>query len=85
MSAHEIRGMRLYRQLLRLYPSAFRRRFETEMTAAKADWQMILYGGKEHSFTNPAAVNYNMPGIVYDELTEKRSWRAMLDLFEEVL
>ena len=37
MSAHEIRGMRLYRQLLRLYPSAFRRRFETEMTAMFAE------------------------------------------------
>jgi dienelactone hydrolase len=68
-----------------IIPPEQRADFEREMTAAKADWQMILYGGKGHSFTNPAAVNYNMPGIVYDELTEKRSWRAMLDLFEEVL
>jgi dienelactone hydrolase len=68
-----------------IIPPQQRTDFEKEMTEAKADWQMILYGGAAHSFTNPAAANFNMPGIVYDAKTEKRSWQAMLDLFGEVL
>ncbi|MCC6918462.1 MAG: dienelactone hydrolase family protein [Alphaproteobacteria bacterium] len=67
-----------------IIPPQQRADFEKEMTEAKADWQMMLYGGAAHSFTNPAAANLNMPGIVYDAKTEKRSWRAMLDLFQEV-
>lgn len=67
-----------------IIPPQQRADFEKEMTEAKADWQMMLYGGAAHSFTNPAAANLNMPGIVYDAKTEKRSWQAMLDLFKEV-
>jgi len=67
-----------------LIPAQQRADFEREMTEAKVDWQMVLYGGAAHSFTNPAAANFNMPGIVYDAKTEKRSWQAMLDLFKEV-
>lgn len=66
-----------------IIPAQQRADFEKEMTEAKADWQMILYGGAAHSFTNPAAANFNMPGIVYDARTEKRSWQAMLNLFAE--
>ena len=35
--------------------------FEAEMRAAGADWQMHLYGGTVHSFTNPEAARRNMP------------------------
>ena len=37
--------------------------FEAEMQAAGADWQMVVYGGAAHSFTNPAADGRAMPGI----------------------
>jgi dienelactone hydrolase len=57
--------------------------FEAEMDAAGVDWRMILYGGIGHSFTHPKAAR-QMPGLSYDELTDRRSWRAMLDLFDEV-
>jgi dienelactone hydrolase len=67
-----------------MIPQAQRDAFIVEMSAAKADWQMVLYGGIQHSFTNPAAVNANLPGIVYDALTERRSWAAMRQLFDEV-
>jgi dienelactone hydrolase len=66
-----------------LIPADQRTAFEAEMRAAKVDWRMILYGNAEHSFTNEAAATYAMPGIVYDEVADKRSWRAMLDLFDE--
>jgi len=66
-----------------LIPSEQRTEFEAEMRAAKVDWRMLLYGNAEHSFTNEAASSFGMPGIAYDERADQRSWRAMLDLFDE--
>ena len=61
-----------------------RRGFEEEMTGGGVDWQMVVYGGAVHSFTNPRAANFDAPGIDYHEPTDRRSWQAMLDLFAEV-
>ena len=61
-----------------------RREFEEEMRAGGVDWQLVVYGGAVHSFTNPAARNLDLPGIAYDEATDRRSWQAMCDLFAEV-
>ena len=36
-------------------PKADRDAFETEMTAAGADWTMLTFGGVVHSFTDPSA------------------------------
>ena len=58
--------------------------FEQEMRAGGVDWRIIVYGGAEHSFTNPDASAFGRPGIKYDEATDKRSWKEMLALFEEV-
>jgi len=57
--------------------------FEEEMRAAKADWQVILYGNTLHSFTNPEADGSLNPAILYNEKTDKRSWAAMRDFFQE--
>jgi len=54
------------------------------MRAAGVDWRMNLYGGAEHSFTHPRAGMATVPGLAYDRLTDERSWRAMLDLLDEV-
>jgi dienelactone hydrolase len=59
--------------------------FVDEMTATGVDWQMHLYGGVKHSFTNPAADGFGMPGVGYSKAADERSWRAMLGLFDEVL
>jgi dienelactone hydrolase len=58
--------------------------FMKEMDAHGADWQLVSYGGVMHAFTRPDA---NLPeaGAVYDADADRRSWRAMLDFFEEVL
>lgn len=66
-----------------LIPAEQRTAFESEMSDAGADWQLVVYGGAAHSFTNPAAKG-EMPGIIYDERTDKRSWQAMMGLFAEV-
>jgi dienelactone hydrolase len=45
---------------------------------------MNLYGGTEHSFTNPASGLVDRPGVTYHHLSDERSWRAMFDLLDEV-
>ncbi len=67
-----------------IIPPEQRAAFEAEMKAANADWRMLVYGGAGHSFTNPDVGALNRPGFEYNESADKRSWRAMLDVFEEV-
>lgn len=62
-----------------------RRAFEEEMRAARVDWQMILYGGVVHSFTNANADKKGNPEMVrYDAKADARSWQQMCGLFDEV-
>jgi len=61
-----------------------RRAFEEEMRTGGVDWQLVVYGGAVHSFTNTRAAGIDIPGIAYHEPTDRRSWQAMLDLFAEV-
>jgi dienelactone hydrolase len=65
-------------------PVEQRAAFEAEMRAAGADWQLDLYGGAQHSFTNPAADQRSMAGLAYHEPTDLRSWQAMIRMFREV-
>jgi dienelactone hydrolase len=68
-------------------PVAQRVAFEEDMRAAGVDWRMHLYGGVVHSFTHPRTVDPDvrvLPGIRYDETADRLSWRAMLELFDEV-
>lgn len=59
--------------------------FDKDMTEAKVDWTMTVYGGVQHSFTNPQADNAGVPGLAYHALADRRSWRAMLDLLAETI
>jgi dienelactone hydrolase len=60
--------------------------FESEMRAAGVDWQMHLYGGTVHSFTNPEAGVRNLPDAIrYSEAADARSWSSMVGLFSEAL
>jgi len=59
--------------------------FAAEMSAAGVDWQMLLLGGVGHSFTNPAIDAFGFPGFAYDAAADRRSWRAMRELLDEVL
>jgi dienelactone hydrolase len=68
-----------------IIPAAQRQAFEAEMTAAGVDWQMNVYGEAGHSFTNPASGDLGMPGFAYHAETDRRSWAAMRDLFDETL
>ncbi len=68
-----------------IIPAEQREAFIKEMEAGKVDWRMDIYGGVGHSFTNREVDARNLPGFKYDERTDKRSWRTMRDLFDEVL
>jgi len=59
--------------------------FEEEMVKAGADWQVISYSGTKHSFTNPDAATAGMPqALEYNKQTDQRSWKAMVNFFEEI-
>jgi dienelactone hydrolase len=67
-----------------IVPEERRSAFAREMTDAGVDWRINLYGGVQHSFTHPRSASMGIPGLAYDQQAAERSWRAMLDLFDEV-
>jgi dienelactone hydrolase len=68
-----------------IIPADQRLAFEKEMTEGGVDWRMNVYGGAGHSFTNPGVGALGRPGFEYHADTDRRSWAAMIDLFDEAL
>jgi dienelactone hydrolase len=64
-------------------PPSLAHAFTAEMSEAGVDWQLHLYGGVGHSFTNPDIDAWNLPGFFHHAAADARSWRSMLDLFDE--
>jgi len=58
--------------------------FCQEMTAAKVDWQVHMYGHIQHAFSNPDAHD-SAAGLVYNATAADRSWQAMKNFFSEIL
>ena len=54
------------------------------MERAGLDWQMIIYGGAKHSFTNPDADQVGMEALRYSKSADQRSWTHMKKFFEEI-
>jgi dienelactone hydrolase len=65
-------------------PPAQVQAFEDEMRNAKADWELNIYSGAEHGFTNPAADSFHIKGLAYNKEADLRSWQAMRDFFKEI-
>ena len=62
-----------------------RRAFEGEMRDGGVNWQMNVYGGTVHSFTNKDADKLGRPDFAaYNKQADERSWAEMLALFGEV-
>ncbi|MCB1986476.1 MAG: dienelactone hydrolase family protein [Burkholderiales bacterium] len=57
--------------------------FEREMTEAKVDWQVHVYGGTMHAFTNPVANNPDF-GTVYKEIAANRAYQSIANFLEEL-
>lgn len=58
--------------------------FKNEMRAAETDWQVDIFGGAGHSFTNVHADRAGIPGVKYHESADRRSWAAMREFFAEL-
>jgi dienelactone hydrolase len=58
--------------------------FEEEMRNGHVDWQVLVYGGAHHAFTNPAADSHHLPNIAYNADADRRSWAAMKSFFDEI-
>ncbi len=58
--------------------------FESEMRQSGVDWQLIIYGGAVHGFTNPANGNDNSKGAAYNATADARSWIAMQQFFGDL-
>jgi dienelactone hydrolase len=50
----------------------------------RVDYEMVYYGGAQHSFTNPDADKKGLQGMSYNANADHRSWAAMSSLFREV-
>lgn len=59
-------------------------RLEQELTGAGADWQIHVYGGTMHAFTNPKANDPDF-GTVYNETADRRSWVTLVNFLQEIL
>ncbi len=66
-----------------MIPPEQRLAFEAEMRAAGVDWRLHLHGNAVHGFANPDAGHWGNPAVQYHAPSHQRSWRAMLDLFDE--
>ncbi len=54
--------------------------FEEELTQAKVDWQVMMFGGAVHSFCDPTV---NAAHARYDEKLCRKSYALMRDFFAE--
>lgn len=61
-----------------------REAFTQEMRAGGVDWQMELYGGVVHSFTNPEADALGNPALKYDARADARSWGKLQGFLDEI-
>lgn len=59
--------------------------FVQEMETAGADYQLIMYAGAVHAFTQKGAGDDPSRGAAYDADADRRSWRHMQDFFAEIL
>jgi len=70
-------------QLDPLIPDDARTQFLKLMREAGADLQYINYSLAGHSFTDKTVAEFNIPNFEYHAPTDRRSWAAMRDLFDE--
>lgn len=58
--------------------------YVSAMERSGLDWQMIIYGGAKHSFTNPGADQVGMNALKYSKSADQRSWEHMKRFFAEI-
>jgi dienelactone hydrolase len=59
--------------------------FQAEMDAARADWQLTVYGEGWHAFTDPDAALHDTPGVRYAPLIDRLSWAQSMAFLDAVV
>ena len=54
------------------------------MNATGLDWQMIIFGGAKHAFTNPKADSFGIAALGYSQRADRRSWQYMKLFLNEI-
>lgn len=57
---------------------------QDEFRNARVDYQIIIYGGAVHAFTDPSAGNDPSKGAAYNKKADERSWEDMRRFFTEI-
>ena len=58
--------------------------FQDALDRTEADWEMTIYANTRHGFTNPDAGKFGIENLAYNEVADRRSWAATLQMLEEV-
>jgi len=58
--------------------------FQAGLDRLGASWEMTIYSGTRHGFTNPDAGSYGIDNLAYNKIADEHSWAAMMRLFGEV-
>jgi dienelactone hydrolase len=57
--------------------------FSREMSTKASDWQLHLFGGVGHTFTDRTVDALGLPGLAYNAAADRRSWAMMCLLLQE--
>ncbi len=61
------------------------KKFKKALSDASVTWEMNIYGGAKHSFTNPYSNGYGVDGLGYHESADRNSWLRLLRFLEDLL
>lgn len=59
-------------------------KFKKALSDAGVAWEMDIYGGARHSFTNPYADGYNIDGLAYHESADRNAWLRLIRFLEDI-
>lgn len=59
-------------------------KFQQALDKAGVDWQMAIYGGTRHGFTNPDADKYGIENLKYNPEADRRSWSELQRFLNEI-
>lgn len=57
---------------------------QNEMRNANVDYEIKIYGGAVHAFTDPSAGNDPSKGAAYNKRADERSWVDMIRFYKEI-
>jgi dienelactone hydrolase len=58
--------------------------FMADLRKTRVDWQVVIYSGAVHGFTNPDNGTDPSKGMAYNKEADLRSWEVMKAFFKEV-